>query len=345
MTTIPKTYDLAAARTAAWACALLEEGGFRTCPPAVLAYYKAPVGLLHTGHAGAAARAMGIAERLFFRDGDFHAHPEDPTPRQGRSYRNGWLAWGAHLLGAYHLSEPALDRLEAGLDARTGGAADDDSAPVAQRTYPAGGTASVANALLAGGRTDAAIRAGCFLRELFDTQAADATRVFLARDAQGEPIDPVQRGITSGAESLVFDLSKPAQICWIFGFSLRVFARLYRATQDRAWLDTAERVGGWIARAHASLFTNITNGKVAWGAAEMYGATGQREWLDLARRIGDWVASEQGEDGVWVRRPQFASAREQPLPVSLDTSIERMFYLVDVPRAIALPPASASVAP
>jgi len=345
MTTIPKSYDQAAARTAAWACALLEADGFRTCPPAVLAYYKAPVGLLHTGHAGAAAQAMGIVERLFFRDGDFHAYQGDPTPRQGRSYRNGWLAWGAHLLGAYHLSEPALDRLEAGLDARTGGAADDDSAPVAERTYPAGGTASVANALLAAGRTDAAIRAGGFLRELFDTQAVDATRIFLARDAQGAPIDPVQRGITSGAESLLFDLSKPAQICWIFGFSLRVFARLYRATQDRAWLVTAERVGDWIAHADASLYTNITNGKVAWGAAELFGATGRREWLDLAHRIGDWVAGEQGDDGVWVRRPQFASACEQPLAVSLDTSIERMFYMVDIQRAIALPHARAGLTP
>lgn len=345
MTTVPKAYDRAATRTAAWACALLEEDGFRACPPAVLAYYKAPVGLLQTGHAGVAAQVMGIAERLFYRDGDFHAHPEDPTPRQGRNYRNGWLAWGAHLLGAYHLSEPALDRLEAGLDARTGGAADDDAAPAPQRIYPAGGTASVANALLAGGRTDAAIRAGRFLRELFDAQAADATRIFLARDAQGATIDPAQRGLPLGAENLVFDLRLPAQICWVFGFSLRVFARLYRATQDRAWLASAERVGGWIARAHPSLFTNITNGKVAWGAAEMYGATGQRDWLDLARRIADWVASEQGDDGVWVRRPQFASASEQPLPVSLDTSIERMFYMLDIQRAIALAPAPAPAVP
>ena len=331
-------YDRVAARTAAWACALLDEDGFRGCAPAVLAYYKAPVGLLHTGHAGAAARALNVAERLFFRDGDFHAHPDDPTPRSGRSYRNGWLAWGAQLLGAYHLSEPTLDRLAAGLHPHSGGAPDDDAVEASRRIYPAGGTASVANALLAGGRTDAALRAGRFLKDLFDAQPADASCILLARDAQGQPIDPREQGLTAGAENFVFDLDQPAQICWIFGFSLRVFARLYRATEDRGWLSSADRLGGWMRRAHASLHSNITNGKIAWGAAEMYGATGRQEWLALATGIGDWVASQQGDDGVWVRRPQYASSQAQPLPVSLDTSIERMFYMLDMQRALALAP-------
>lgn len=336
-----ETYDRAAARTAAWACSLLEPAGFRGCAPNVLAYYKAPVGLLHTGHAGLAAKALGIAERLFFRDGDFHGHPEDPTPRQGRTYRNGWLAWGAHGLGAFHLSEPTLDRLAAALHPRTGGAPDDDSASEAQRVYPAGGTASVANALLAAGRTADAARAGRFLKDLFDAQSTEATRILLVRDAQGALIDPREQRLTGGSEGFVFDLGQPAQICWIFGFSLRVFARLYRATGDSSWLSSADRIGGWLQRAHPSLDTNITNAKVAWGAAEMYGATGQREWFDLARRIGDWVASQQDDNGVWVRRPQFASAREQPLPVSLDTSIERMFYMLDIQRALAFAPQGA----
>lgn len=332
------SYDRAAARTAAWACDLLQDDGFRACPQAVLAYYKAPVGLLHTGHAGAAAHALGVAERLFFREGDFHSHPEDPTPRSGRSYRNGWLAWGAQLLGAYHLSEPTLDRLAAGLHPLSGGAPDDDTVEASRRIYPAGGTASVVNALLAAGRTEAALRAGRFIKDLFDSQSVDASRILLARDAQGIPIDPHAQGITEGVINFEFDLEQPGQICWIFGFSLRVFARLYRATGDHAWLDSADRLGGWIRRAHTSLHTNITNGKVAWGAAEIYGATGKDEWRELATGIGDWVASQQGDDGVWVRRPQFASSQAQPLAVSLDTSIERMFYMLDIQRALALAP-------
>lgn len=337
MTFSPTRYDAAAARTANWACDLLAPAGFRGCPDDVIAYYKAPVGLLLTGHGDAAACALRVAERLFYRDGDFHA----PVSSPGRSYRNGWLAWGAHLLGAYELSEPTLDRLEAGLHAQTGGAPDDDVLPAAQRTYPAGATASVANALLAGGRIDAAIRAGRFVKDLFDAQPAEATRILMVRDAQGMPIEPPRTAAGQGSPALVFDLGAPGQICWIFGFALRVFARLHRVTGDQGWLDTADRVGGWISRAHDSLYTNITNGKVAWGAAEMYGVTGRSEWLTLANRIGDWVASQQEDNGIWVRRPQFDSWREQPLPVSLDTSIERMFYMLDIPRALALSRATA----
>lgn len=331
-------YDTAAQRTGRWATDLLCSEGFRDCPPTVLAYYKAPVGMLATGHARSAGQAMHTVERFFFRNGDFHA--AEQTPSAGRSYRNGWLAWGAHLLGAYHLSEPALDRLEASLDAQTGGSPDDDTVDLSQRIYPAGGTASVANALLAGGRVDAAIRAGLFLKDLFDSQSANAGRVLLNRDAQGTLVDPDRLGIVAGVESMVFDLGKPGQICWIFGFSLRMFARLFRATGDRGWLDSAEHLHGWILRAHPSLYANVTNAKVAWGAAEMYGATGQQEWLDLSRKIGEWVIAQQDDSGVWVRRPQYSDATEQPLPVSLDTSIERMYYMVDIPRALSLAPAS-----
>lgn len=329
-------YADAASRCEKWTLGLLGDTGFHDCPDAILAYYKAPMGLLATGYANKAAQVMSLLEQRFFDDGDFHAQSDDPTPPAGRSYRNGWIAWAAHNLGAYHLSEPTFDRLERGLHPEFFGSPDNDGVEVDQRIYPAGGTASVANALLAGGRRYYAERAGTFIKKLYDDQDVDADRILLCRDSSGEMIDPDERGITAGIENLVFDLNKPGQICWVFGYSLRVFARLYRSTGDAGWLDTAERVRGWLERADESLYSNITNGKVAWGASEMYGVTGQTHWLTMADRIGSWITSQQEEDGVWVRRPQFSSSSDQPLPVSLDTSIERMFYMIDIPRAFAL---------
>lgn len=336
MTTLD-LYSNAAARTAQWSNSLVSEKGFRGCPPAILAYYKFPVAMLHLGHSGQAAKILSIVEQLFYRDGDFHADAGNTSAANpGRSYRNGWLAWGAHALGAFHLSEPTLDRLESSLHPLTGGAPDDDAVPQAEKKFMAGATASVANALLNCGRDHAAIRAGKFLRNLFAEQASDATRVLLASDAHGELIDPDKRGITTGRENLVFDLDRAGQICWIFGFTLRVYARLYRLTGDHNWIESAKLVHGWLSRAHESLYTNITNGKVAWGAAEMFSVTQDGSWRELALRIGDWVCSEQDASGVWVRRPQFDSVAQQPLPISLDTSIERMFYMIDIQRALSL---------
>ena len=336
-----RLYSEVAARTADWAVDLLDSSGFRGCPPEVLAYYKFPIAMLYTGHAGKAARVLNVAEQLFFSDGDFHANVAGSSKANpGRSYRNGWLAWGAHALGAFHLSEPTLDRLEASLDPISGGAPDDDAVPRAEKKFMAGATASVTNALLNCGRVDAAIRSGNFLRNLFGDQSSNATRIMLASDANGEMIDPIAKGQSSGIENLVFDLDRAGQICWIFGFTLRVYARLFRATGDDAWIESAQKIRGWIERAHDSLYTNITNGKMAWGAAEMYGVTADPFWRDLAVRIGDWVCSEQESSGIWVRRPQFSSADQQPLAISLDTSIERMFYMIDIQRALALAPSA-----
>ena len=340
MTTVidSEAYCAAAARTMRWATALLGADGFAGAQRSVLGLYKAPIGLLAVGDACLAACALRIAQRQFHRDGDFHAHAGNPTPIRLRSYRNAWLAWGAHALGAYDLSVPAFDRLERGLHPQFHGSVDDDEADVASSHYPAGGTAKVANALLAAGRVEAALRAGSFLKALVDEQPAQAKRVLLARDPSGRLIDPDLSGLKDGREYFAFDLRAPGQVCWIFGLILRVFAQLHRVTPAAGWLDSAQRIHGWLMRADTSLYSNVTNGKLAWGAAEMYGATGQAHWLALTRRIGAWVLAEQGADGIWVRRPQYASASNQPMEVSLDTSIERMYYMIDIPRALALSP-------
>ena len=79
---------------------------------------------------------------------------------------------------------------------------------------------------------------------------------------------------------------------------LRVFGQLYRASGDAGFLDSAEHIHGWLMRADESLYANVTNGKVAWGAAEMHGVTGLAHWRDLALRIGQWLLEQQGEDGI-----------------------------------------------
>lgn len=323
-------------RCARWAINLLGPEGFKGSEREILGVYKAPMALFACGHQDQAARVLSVVERKFYHDGDFHQDTGVPQLHAGRSYRNAWLAWGAHALGAYHLSQPALDRLEAGLHPTHGGSIDDDTVEPSRRLYPAGGTAKVANALLAAGRLTAAVRAGRFLQTLFDQQSPDATRIFLVADHQGQMLDPEALAIRQGSESFVFDVSRPHQICWIFGLTLRVYARLYRATGNKTWLTSAEHIHGWITRADPSLFETVTNGKVAWGAAEMASVTGNLKWRSLAQRVGQWMLEQQGKDGVWVRRPQFASTADQPVAVSLDTSLERMFYLVDIPRALHL---------
>lgn len=331
-------FQRAAERTINWAVDLIDADGFRGCRDFILGYYKAPCGLLAAGRAMHASHIMQVVERRFFREGDFRPTENDHTPPYMSSYFNGWFTFGAHRLGAYHISGPALDRLERSIHPEFGGVPDNLRAEAMKREHDSASACSAANALLAGGRVAAAVRIGEFLKSMFDGQDAAGHRVLFRADANGRLIDPDRRELPKGAlpaAHYVVDVSKPDQVYWMFGFAIRIFAQLFQATGEQRWLDTAERIHGWLRRCDADLTRHITNGKVGWGAAEMYAVTGDPDWRKLALDIADWLIEVQASDGVWVRRPQFESSAQQPLPVSLDTSIERMFYMLEIPRAIA----------
>lgn len=320
----------AAERTAAWACANIDAG----LPRVNLALYKSLVGLDLAGRAHHAGIVLRLVEQGLYARGDFHAAADDPTPANGRSYRNGWLTWGTHRLGAHHLSVPALDRTARAIHPDIGAVPDNDESMPAQRLYDLGSNASAIQALLAGGRVADAVRVGQFVARLALDQPASAQRLLLATDAQGRPFDPAAAGITAGAEVLTFVVGAPAQVYWTLGFALRALGLLKLATGDALWLDAAQRIGQWLARCHDDQATQITNAKLGWGAAQMFAATADETWADLACRITRQLLATQGVDGVWLR-PQFVSAAQQPLPVSLDTSVERMVYLFEIPRLLA----------
>lgn len=331
-------FENAARRTSQWAAALIDDEGFRGCRDYILGYYKAVCGLLATGHAMEAGHIMHVIERRFFRDGDFHPLETDHTPAYMNSYFNGWFTFGALKIGAYHVTGPALDRLERSIHSKFHGVPDSLDIEPTRREYDCASACSAANALLAGGRVAAAVRIGEFLKTMFEGQDAEGNRVLFRADARGELIDPALRELPKGAlpaAHYVVDVSKPDQVYWMFGFAVRTFAQLFQATGEPRWLDAAERIGGWLGRCDSDLTRHITNGKVGWGAADMYAVTGDVRWRKLALDIATWLIEVQGDDGIWVRRPQFASSAAQPLPVSLDTSIERMYYMLEIPRAIA----------
>lgn len=326
------TCKAASTRTANWAKAKLEESGFT---PSALALYKAPVAFDLAGHAPATGLVMRLLQKDLYRDGDFHASPTDPTPSYGRTYRNAWLAWGAQRVGSYELSQATLNRLERELHKDMWGVPENDSVPADQRTYDLGTNASVLCALLSGGRLATAEKIGGFMAGMVVHQAIESKRVLLAADAKGrltEPADPVD---VSDAGLVVFDIGAPGQVYWPLGFALRGFAQLYRATGHDTWLEPADHIAAWLGRCHEDHLTQITNAKLAWGAAELFAATGKSNWADLALKILGHILSTQNPDGVWLR-PEFASIDAQPMPITLDTALERMAYLSEIPRALAM---------
>lgn len=324
---------IAKRRTLAWASDLLISDGFKGSKDASLSLYKAPVVFLAAAQGAYAGCAMNAALQLGFEDGDFHSTYRE---LRSRSYRNSWLAWGAHSLGMYDVSEPVIDRLEHSLHPQMHGAPDDDTLPQDRQYFTAGSTAQVANVLIMAGRFKVALRAGGFLRELVLQQANAFEFVTLARNYDSSLFDLRSQSHNEGLEALSFQIHQHNPVCWVVGLMLRVFARLYRYSGDTSWLQAADTVHRWLLLADDSKYTNITSAKLAWGTAEMACVTGDAKWYLMARKILDWLVSQQEISGVWVRRPQYENESAQPIDISLDTSLERLLYLIDIPRALSL---------
>lgn len=335
MSTLTKFHQ-AAERTTQWACTILDKGAFGPARGIIGAHYKAPMALLAAGRTAESSQVLGHLKRHFFRDGNFHYGQDDPTPAPGTNYRNGWIAWGAHCLGCYDIAKVSLDFLETQIHPSRGGVVDIPMADPQQRALDVGATACVVNALLAGGRTDAAVRAAQMLRRVFDQASTAGTHILLREQWDGQRIEATAPDTGLPRSMLCISAEQPGQIYWYLGYAMRVLALLYRATGDKDWLTIGHRVGDFTLRCHDEIYACATNGKLAWGATEMYGVTGDERYLTLATRISDWLIATQDPSGVWVRRPQFDTVQAQPLPVSLDTSVERLFYMYDIPRALEL---------
>ncbi len=284
-------------------------------PPQALTVFAAAT--QHTSHRGSNLYACAFSQPLDL----------------ARNYRNGWFCWGAHLVGANALCTAGLNMLGKTLHADLGAAHHSNAAPVQERVYDLGTNASVANAFLQCGQIESAIRVGEFMKRLVMSQSADATQMVWAIDAQGKPLRPEQVSSKIAKKIYFFNTTNTNQIYWPLGFAIKVFASLHRATGNAQWLAPAQQILIWLNRCPEDFVHNITSAKIGWGAAEMFAQTGDEVWRDLAIRVIHCIVTTQSPDGVWIR-PDFPRWMPQPLLVSLDTSIERMYYLHEVPRAL-----------
>ena len=67
----------------------------------------------------------------------------------------------------------------------------------------------------------------------------------------------------------------------------------------------------------------------------MYAVTGEERYRALAARVGRWLLEVQTPEGPWIRRPRYSTLAEQPLAVSLDTTLERGFFMLELARVFA----------
>lgn len=316
-----------------WAASLVDDDeGFRGAGNIINGYYKSVVAFTTGGRVAEARRIANYIDRTFLVGGDINALEGDPTGPGFSNYRNAWLGRGAHVLGRYDMSGKIGDFVEGQLDPLTGGLFADPAAPAEKRETCWGSTGSGALALIAMGRLGAAVRAGDYLLGMIEEQPDTKGKLYLRRDAKGAIID---KDIREGL-ALVYsiDIGATGQVYWYLGIAMNTFANLYLATGDRKWIDGGYKVLEYFKNCDDEIFEIISNGKVAWGLAAMFAATGDEQFKKYALDAWAWHYNVQSPDGRWLRVGQIASLEEQPLHITLDTTLERAFYMFELSRTL-----------
>mgnify|MGYP001160584139 CR=1 FL=1 len=249
-----------------------------------------------------------------------------------RTYRSAWFAAGTSIVGANELATPAIAHLETKIHERLGAVANNSTYLPDQAVYDLGSNACAVYALLTANRVEAAVRIGEFLSRQILDQPATATQICLAVDSSGKPIASERTGKIA-KRIYFFDVGVEDQVYWPLGFLLRAFAQLFQVTRQPRWLVPPQRILRWLERSHSDAMSRITSAKLAWGAAHMFNATGDERWATVAQDAAEHIVKTQSANGIW-KRPDLPAVLRQPMVVTVDTALERMFYLSEIPNLL-----------
>ena len=323
-------YVQAAARTLDWAGGLLaENGSFRGAKGEVDAYYFGPLG----GRVRESRLVSRYIEREFFRNGDLN-DPADEGLRSAANFRNAWLCVGAQRSGEYGLSYPAADQLEGCQNPALGGVAVYRMDNPEEQIMDMGTTAAATVAFLAAGRFKAARRAGDFLAgTLVEKQPEAGRRILLRTDPEGQWMAEFPEGEAGRYEIRV---GEAGQVYWFLGNAMAALGQLYLASGKGRYLEAGRTVFGWAEACEPGAFEDLTAAKVGWGSSVLYVATGEKKFAEAAARVGEMLVRTQLPEGVWLRRPAVSELADQPLAGSLGTSLERVCWLMEMTRNLAI---------
>ena len=128
------------------------------------------------------------------------------------------------------------------------------------------------------------------------------------------------------------DLGATDQVYWPLGICMAALARLSQITQDSSFLTTCDILFDWANKCAPGAFNDLTAAKVGWGCSELFAATGQLKFKISAEQVATMLIDTQTPVGGWLRRPTISKIEDQPIHVTLDTTLERVCWLLHIAR-------------
>ncbi len=322
-----------AAGALSWAGVLLgSDGSFRGAEDSVGAYYLAPLAFANGGRIDLANLICEYVRGRFFRDGDINERAGEPASPVA-NFRNAFFGISAQRVGVWDMAIAIADGLERRQHPQLGGFSNHNLGD-AGRVLDVGSSAAALLCLLTTGRLDAARRTGDFICEqMIESQPRPERRVLLRRTWEG---DWITQFAESEAARHRIELGVPDQIYWFLGITLSALGQLYMATGEDRYLRSAREVYGWALACHPGSFADLTAAKVGWGSSVIFAATGEEQFAVRARYVSHVLCATRLPEGVWLRRPAVTRLNDQDVATSLDTTLERVCWLIEIARNLQL---------
>lgn len=289
--------------------------------------YKLVTLLLMSGHTAQSHRLLDRIKKDFMQeDGDFLSYP-DKTDRGRKSssfpvshfwtYMNAWIAMGAHRLGRFDVSYPAFNFCKTffhpdyQLVCVTGAFADVND----ESTMDCLSTAHLGLLCLYMGDIDRARLCGEGLLKFMAAQPNFETEILLRMSVKTgclvstppENMEPFYMVKRDAANQLYFFL----------GYHSIFMVKLYQATKDERFLDSAKSVMDFALTCHESICMFSFSHRVAYAAALLAVETKEAKYRRFAIGIGEYLISIQSDEGFFCKEMDRVDKYDQTAEIAI----------------------------
>ncbi len=277
------------------------DGAMQPVEHGVATYHKVLLAYAIMGQIDrAAALSAWIQENSIDEEGDFGSDfPRPPLHTHFYSWANSWLVCGAHCLGHFGISVPALEFLLSLQHPDSGGFLTAGPEAGLNDRQDALSTAAAGLACLYGGRIDAAEAAGRFLAWLWDNQPGGAAaRLYFVVEETDQVITDFDEQL---APYFAVHTSHPEQWYHVPALAAGFLMLLYEATGEPAYLAGGHHYLQFADGCGRDRYSSDTSAFLGWAAAIGLKATANANYERIAQEVGDNLLAAQLANGTWLK--------------------------------------------
>ncbi|MGK7873489.1 MAG: hypothetical protein AB4426_09295 [Xenococcaceae cyanobacterium] len=320
-----KKFEQSAERALNWLNLQLEkDGSYGSGINDLASYYKSPYLFYLFGKVEEANRILTYLKKNFMQENSDFTMPggiksENAAFEEYWAYINAWIALAAQKMGRFDVAYPAYQYLKLFYHPEQGGFKTNKPDRETDNVVDVLTTAHLGLTALYFGELDKARTAGNLLQRFVSLQPNIQLEFYLRINDEGKLITEFP-----GDSAIFFTVSatQPNQAYFMIGYPIAFLGKLYQATGEDNYLNTAKSYLDFALTCHDSIRTFYFSHKVAWGAAIVANLTKELRYENLSTSIADYLLSIQESEGVWLK--------DEPPQISFDQTAEIAIWLREI---------------